>query len=141
MRPREIGFFLWWHCQNLLDDPRMFLIFARNNKYSLDDLYYSNFDKHNYIDYNWVPCIEPSSLSLGNFRFFSFISTKFAVIISIASSCRFKCKSHTRSSCPVYVRWSENAKYCFYRKVHNFQMVITVSKTSHINYKLISTQY
>ena len=27
----------------------------------------------------------------------------------------------------------------FYRKVHNFQMVITVSKTSHIIYKLVST--
>ena len=22
-RPREIGFVLWGHCQNLLDDPRM----------------------------------------------------------------------------------------------------------------------
>ena len=22
MRPREIGFVLWDHCQNLLDDPR-----------------------------------------------------------------------------------------------------------------------
>ena len=22
MRPREIGFVLWGHCQNLLDDPR-----------------------------------------------------------------------------------------------------------------------
>ena len=29
----------------------------------------------------------------------------------------------------------------FYRKVHNFQMVITVSKTSHISFKLVSTEF
>ena len=29
-------------------------------------------------------------------------------------------------------RWSENAKYCFYRKVHNFQIVLIVSRTSHM---------
>ena len=29
----------------------------------------------------------------------------------------------------------------FYRKVHTFQMMINVSKTSHISYKMVSTEY
>ena len=29
--------------------------------------------------------------------------------------------------------WSTNEKYCFNRKVHNFQIVFIVSRTSHIS--------
>ena len=31
-RPREIGFVLWGHCQNLLDDPRILAANATNEK-------------------------------------------------------------------------------------------------------------
>ena len=49
------------------------------------------------------PGLYCTTLALGNFRCFSLISTKFAVAIAIASSYRFKCKSHTGSSrvCPM----------------------------------------
>ena len=30
MRLREIGFVLWGHCQNLLDDPRIIIKFIRS---------------------------------------------------------------------------------------------------------------
>ena len=103
-------------------------------------LYDLIFDKHHYIDFHWVQCNIPTTLALGKFRCFFLISTKFVVVIAIASSYRFKCKYHILDS-PVYACWSQSAKYCFYRKVHNFQMVITVSKTSHISYKLVSTEY
>ena len=41
----------------------------------------------------------------------------------------------------MYFRSSENAKYGFYRNMDNFEMVIVVSKTSHICYKPVSTEY
>ena len=37
------------------------------------------------------------------------------------------------------VRWLENGKYFFYRKVHNFQMMIIVSRTYHNSNKRGST--
>ena len=37
--------------------------------------------------------------------------------------------------------WATNANYCFNRKVHYFQIVIMVSRTSHIGYKLVSIKY
>ena len=64
------------------------------------------------------------------------------MVIATASSYGFCNVNHLLDG-PVHVRWSENAKYVvvFYRKVHNFQMVIVVSKTSHICYKPVSTEY
>ena len=39
-------------------------------------------------------------------------------------------------------RWSENAKYCFYRKEHNVPiMVIIVSRPYHISYLWVSNEY
>ena len=49
--------------------------------------------------------------------------------------------NHSRD-CPMDAHWSENAKYCFfYRKVQYFLVVIIVSRTYHINYKLVSDEY
>ena len=31
-RPREIGFVLWDHCQNLLDDPRIYINLKAQNE-------------------------------------------------------------------------------------------------------------
>ena len=54
-------------------------------------IYYSNFDKHKCTYFHWAQCNEPTTLTLGNLRCFSLISTKFAVVIATALSYRFKC--------------------------------------------------
>ena len=58
---------------------------------------------------------------------FLLISTKFEVVIAIASSCRFKCRSHNGWSCVCPF----GGKY----------KMIIVSRTSHISYKRVSTEY
>ena len=58
-------------------------------------IYYSNFDKQKCTYFNWAQCNEPTTLTLGNLRCFSLISTKFAVVIATAFSYRLKCKSYT----------------------------------------------
>ena len=54
-------------------------------------IYYSNFDKHKCTYFHWAQCNEPTTLTLGNLRCFSLISTKFAVVISTAFIYRLKC--------------------------------------------------
>ena len=39
------------------------------------------------------------------------------------------------------VRWLENVKYYFYKKMHNFLMFIIVSRTYHNSYKRGSNKY
>ena len=90
------------------------------------------------INFHRVQCNEPTLLALDSFWCFSLISTKYAAVIVFASSYRFKCILDG----PVYGCLSENAKYCFYREVHIFfQIGITVSTTSHISFKWVSTEY
>ena len=43
-RPREIGFVLWGHCQNLLDDPRIYINVPKFNAY-LSLIYSGNKNK------------------------------------------------------------------------------------------------
>ena len=59
-----------------------------------DIIYYSNFEKHKCTYFHWDQCNEPTTLTLGNLRCFSLISTQFAVVIATAFSYRFKCLSH-----------------------------------------------
>ena len=40
------------------------------------NIYYSNFDKHKCTYFHWAKCNEPTTLTLGNLRCFSLISTK-----------------------------------------------------------------
>ena len=70
-------------------------------------------------------------------QLFSLMSTKYATVIVIASSYRFKCRSHNWM---VKCMTKKNANIAFYRKADNFQMVIIVSRTSHISYKQVSTE-
>ena len=49
--------------------------------------------------------------------------------------------NHSQDSA-IDSRWLENEKiFFFYRKVHNFLMVIIVSRTYHNCYKRISNKY
>ena len=59
------------------------------------------FDRYHYKDFHWVQCDEPTTLALGNFRCFSLISTKFVVIIAIASGYRLhiKMQNHIQVTC------------------------------------------
>ena len=77
-------------------------------------IYYSNYDKHHCTDFHWAQWNEPTTLALGNFRCFSLISTKFAVVIATAIRHRFIC-NHILDG-PVHARWSKNAKYGFLQK-------------------------
>ena len=54
------------------------------------DIHYSNIDKHKCTHFHLAQCNEPTTLTLGNRRSFSLISTKFAVVIATAFSYRFK---------------------------------------------------
>ena len=51
--------------------------------HALVKIYYSQYDKHHYIDFQWVQCNEPATLALGSFRILTLISTIFAVVIDI----------------------------------------------------------
>ena len=77
-------------------------------------------DKHHYTDFSWVQCNAPTTLALGSLRCFIVISSKFAVVISTASSYIFKCKSHTGWSraCSLVI---QTMLLFVNRKVHNFQ--------------------
>ena len=61
------------------------------------------------------------------------------VVIAMASSYRFYCRSYTvcLSVCPLVGK----CKIVFHINVHNFQMVIIVPKTSHISYKRATSDY
>ena len=67
------------------------------------------------IDFHKVQCNEPTLLTLNNFWCFSLISTKYAAVIMIASSYRFKCRSHTGRSSVCLLVGKCN------RKVHDFK--------------------
>ena len=103
-------------------------------------IYYSNFDNDHFIDCHRSQCNEPTLLAHDNFGVFSSISTNYAAVIAIASSYRFKLQITLWMVQCMPFAW-RNAKYCFYRKVHSFQMVIILSRTSHISYKRVSTEY
>ena len=76
--------------------------------------------KRQYTDFHWAQCNDPSTLALGNFRCFSLISTKFAVVVATALSYRFKGKSYTGwpRSCPLVGKCK---KSFFYRNMHNLK--------------------
>ena len=95
-------------------------------KEKMFNIYYSKIDKDHCIDFLLVQCNESTPLALDIFRCFSLISTKFAVVIAIASSHRFQCNSHTGASriCPLVGK----CKILFLTEVHNFQMIINVFK-------------
>ena len=90
-----------------------------------------------YINCHRVQCCEPTALALDNFRCFSLISTAFAVVNVIASNFRFQCNW----SIPYMPVGSKLQNIGFYRKVHNFQMMINVFKASNISYNLVSIEY
>ena len=56
-------------------------------------IYYSQYNKHNCIDFHRVNCNEPSLSLLDNFLCLSSISSKFAVVIENAIGYSFSCKS------------------------------------------------
>ena len=85
--------------------------------------YYSKFDKHNYIDFDLVQCNEPTTLALGYILSFSLIQRKSPWQLRLFQATHSN-ENHILDG-PMYARWSENTKYCFYR---NTQTVITVSK-------------
>ena len=63
----------------------------------------------------------------------------YQAVTVIALSYRFKCISHTgwSSGCPFVGKW--NFFFIFFSNLPTFQMVIIVSRISHISYKWVST--
>ena len=55
--PREIGFVLWGHCQNLLDDPRSYLIASQSN-YSSYILAQTRILTRAFKNMAWLCCVK-----------------------------------------------------------------------------------
>ena len=101
-----------------------------------------NFEQDHLIDSHRFQCNKPTTLTLDNVCVFLKFQRNMQLFLRWLQAKDSNADYILDGS--VFARWSENTNIVclfFSQKVHTFQMVIIVSRTSHISYKWVLTEY